>query len=163
LIALGGDGLAQADQFAQVATSRSACERISGTTERAALPCEATAVRPPAAPARAGGARRPARCRAASTSTISERREIQRGTNLLLARIERTQPGFGVADPVFDSAHAGRDIDQLLIELAAVLADRRDIGLYFSCNSAALFCCARAASSSCSRCLIASGEGAVAC
>ena len=44
-------------------------------------------------------------------------------------QIERPQPRFGVADPGLDAAHLGGDVDQLLIELAAVLADRRDIGL----------------------------------
>ena len=38
-------------------------------------------------------------------------------------------PRFGLADPGLDAAHLGCDVDQLLIELAAVLADRRDIGL----------------------------------
>ena len=80
---------------------------------------------------KAGGVRRPARCRAASTSTISERREFERAADLLLAGIERAQPRFGVADPGLDAAHLGGDVDQLRIELAAVLADRRDIGLEF--------------------------------
>jgi hypothetical protein len=50
---------------------------------------------------------------------------------LLLAGIERTQPRFGVANPGLDAAHPGGDVDQLRIELAAVLADRGDIGLEF--------------------------------
>ena len=54
---------------------------------------------------------------------------IERAANLLLAGIERAQPRFGVADPGLDAAHLGGDVDQLLIELAAVLADRGDIGL----------------------------------
>ena len=48
---------------------------------------------------------------------------------MLLARIERAQPRFGVADLGLDAAHLGGDVDQLLIELAAILTDRRDIGL----------------------------------
>ena len=78
---------------------------------------------------KAGGVRRPARCSAASTSTTSERRELSEAADLLLARIERAQPPFGVADAGFDAAHLRGDIDQLLVELAAVLADRGDIGL----------------------------------
>ena len=54
---------------------------------------------------------------------------IQRGADLLLAAIERAQPRFGVADPGLDAAHLGGDVDQLLIELAAILADRGDVGL----------------------------------
>ena len=56
---------------------------------------------------------------------------IERVANLLLAAIERTQPRFGVGDPRLDAAHLGRDVDQLLVELAAVLAERRDIGFQF--------------------------------
>ena len=56
---------------------------------------------------------------------------IERAADLLLARIERAQPRFGVADPGLDAAHLGGDVDQLLIELAAILTDRRDIGLEF--------------------------------
>jgi len=47
----------------------------------------------------------------------------------LLAGIERAQPCFGVADPGLDAADLGCDVDQLLIELAAVLTNRRDLGL----------------------------------
>ena len=54
---------------------------------------------------------------------------IERSADLLLAAVERPQPRFGVADSGFDAAHLGCDIDQLLIELAAVLSDRGDIGL----------------------------------
>jgi len=39
--------------------------------------------------------------------------------------------GFGVADARFHAAYLGGDIDQLLIEFAAVLSDRRDIGFQF--------------------------------
>ena len=54
---------------------------------------------------------------------------IQRAANFLLAGIERLQPCFGVADPGLDAADLGCDVDQLLIELAAVLTNRGDIGL----------------------------------
>ena len=56
---------------------------------------------------------------------------IQRSANFLLAGIERAQPCFGVTDPGLDAADLGCDVDQLLIELAAVLTDRRDIGFQF--------------------------------
>ena len=77
----------------------------------------------------AGGVRLPARCNAASTSTISERREIERSLDLLLADVERAQPALGLADPDLHAAHQGGDLDQLLIELGAVLPDRGDVGL----------------------------------
>ena len=48
---------------------------------------------------------------------------------MLLAAVERAQPRFGVADPGFDAAHLGGDVDQLRVELAAILSDRSDIGL----------------------------------
>jgi hypothetical protein len=54
---------------------------------------------------------------------------IKRATNLLLAVAERTQPCFGVVDAGLDVAHLACDVDQLLIELAAVLADCGDVGL----------------------------------
>ena len=80
----------------------------------------------PATPAACAGRRvagPPAPRRSRSAANSSE------AADLLLAAIERTQPRFGVADPGLDAAHLGGDVDQLLIELAAVLADRRDIGL----------------------------------
>ena len=77
----------------------------------------------------AGGVRRPARCRAASTSAISERRESSERANLALAGIERAKPRLGVVDAALDAAHPRGNVDQLRIELAAILADRRDLGL----------------------------------
>ena len=47
---------------------------------------------------------------------------------MLLAAVERAQPRFGIADPGLDAAHLGGDVDQLLIEFAAILSDRSDIG-----------------------------------
>ncbi len=73
--------------------------------------------------------RRPARCSAASTSTISERRESSEPRICLFTAVERAQPGFGVADLGLDAAHLGGNVDELLVELAAVLSDRRDVGL----------------------------------
>jgi len=54
---------------------------------------------------------------------------IKRTSDLLLARIERTKPRFGVANPGFDGSNLRGDIDQLGIELAAILTDRCDLGL----------------------------------
>ncbi len=77
---------------------------------------------------KAGGVRRPARCRAASTSTISARRESSE-LRICCSRVSSgCRPGFGVADPGFDAAHLGGDVDQLLVQLAAILADRGDFG-----------------------------------
>src|SRR6185437_5500063 len=44
-------------------------------------------------------------------------------------RVERTQPRFGIIDLGFHIADLSGDIDQLLIELAAVLPNRGNIGL----------------------------------
>ena len=77
----------------------------------------------------AGGVRLPARCNAASTSTISERRESSEALICCSRTVERAQPRLGLADPGLDAAHLGGDVDQLLIELGAVLPDRGDIGL----------------------------------
>jgi hypothetical protein len=77
----------------------------------------------------AGGVRRPARCSAASTSITSARRESSE------ARISRSRPSsgcsprLGIGDPGLDAAHLAGNVDQLLVELAAVLADRGDVGL----------------------------------
>src|SRR6185312_7094280 len=54
---------------------------------------------------------------------------IQRASDLLLMFIERAQSRFRICDAAFDVAHAGGNVDELLIELASVLADRGDIGL----------------------------------
>jgi hypothetical protein len=54
---------------------------------------------------------------------------FQRAANLRLTAVERTQPQFGIADIGFDGAYFRGGIDQLLVELAAVLSDRRDFGL----------------------------------
>jgi len=45
---------------------------------------------------------------------------------------------------VFDIAHLSRDIDQLLIELAAILPIAAISAFSFSCSSVALRCCSRA-------------------
>ena len=50
---------------------------------------------------------------------------------MLLAAVQRAQTGLGLADAGLDGADLGGDVDQLLVELGAVLPDRRDIGLQF--------------------------------
>ena len=77
----------------------------------------------------AGGVRLPARCNAASTSTISERRESSEALICCSRTVERAQPRLGLADPGLHAAHQGGDVDQLLIELGAILPDRGDVGL----------------------------------
>ena len=109
----------------------------------------------------AGGVRRPARCRAASTSTISERRESSEPriccSRLSSGRSRASASPIRVSTPRTWAAMSISCWLSLLRSwpIAAISA------LSFSCNSAAFFCCARVASSSCSRCLMASGEGAV--
>ena len=103
--------------------------------------------------------RRPARCKAASTSTISERRESSE-PRICCSRASSGRSRAS-ASPILVSTPrtwAAMSINCWLSLLrswpiAAISA------LSFSCSSAALFCCARVASSSCSRCLMASGEG----
>ena len=56
---------------------------------------------------------------------------LERGANLLLARIERTQSRLGIADAVFDDAHLVGDVDQLRGQLAAILSDCGDVGAQF--------------------------------
>ena len=79
----------------------------------------------------AGGVRRPARCSAASTSTISARRESSEARTCCSRLSSGRSRGLGLADAGLDAAHLGGDVDQLLVELGAVLSDRRDIGLQF--------------------------------
>ena len=63
---------------------------------------------------------------------------------MLFAGVERAKPGFRVADSGFDGSNLGGDVDQLRIELAAVLTDRRDLGLELLLKfSRALLLCAR--------------------
>ena len=71
-------------------------------------------------------------CSASSGRTNSDdvgAARLQRGAHLLLAAVERAQPRFGFVDLGLDGPHIGCGIDQLLIELGAVLAERGDLGL----------------------------------
>ena len=56
---------------------------------------------------------------------------IERRADLLLAAVQRAQARLGLADAGLDGAHLGGDVDQLLVELGAVLSDRRNVGLQF--------------------------------
>ena len=78
---------------------------------------------------KAGGVRRPGALQGRQHFDDLGAARIERAANFLLARIERPQPRLGIADLGLDAAHLGGDVDQLLIELAAVLSDRRDVGL----------------------------------
>src|SRR5439155_14746 len=62
---------------------------------------------------------------------------IQRASDLLFAAIERAQSRLGVGGARLDGAHLASDVDQLLIELAAILADCCDIGFQFLLQVAA--------------------------
>ena len=107
--------LRSAHQFAEVAGQVfRARARNSGTTDPSSIAVRSDCSASSGRTSSAGGVRRPARCSAASTSTISERREFERAADLLLAGIERAQPRLGVADPGLDAAHLGGDVDQLL-------------------------------------------------
>ena len=106
---------------------------------RAAWRCAAIAARP-GRTSSAGGVRRPARCSAASTSTISRRESSEAGPPVRGCRAGAA--GLGLADAGLDAAHLGGDVDQLLVELGAVLTDRRDIGLQFLLQFGRLGCCA---------------------
>ena len=53
----------------------------------------------------------------------------ERAANCVLVAGEPVEPLFGRRDAVFHGSHAGGGTDQQLIELAAVLADRVDLGL----------------------------------
>ena len=115
--------------------------RKSGTTEPSSIAVRSDCNASSGRTSSAGGVRRPARCRAASTSTISVRREASEDANRLLAPIERAQPRFGVADAGLGRAHLARDIDQLRVELAAVLADRGYLGLQLRLRVGGGFLC----------------------
>ena len=54
---------------------------------------------------------------------------VERVADGRFALVEGAQPLLGLADTSLDGAHARGDIDQLTIELVAVLADRGDLGL----------------------------------
>ncbi len=112
---------------------------------------------------KAGGVRRPARCNAASTSTISERRESSE-PRTCCSRLSSGR-NRASASPILVSTP--RTSPAISINCALSLLRSWPIAtisaLSFTCSSAALFCCARVASSSCSRCLMASGEVATVC
>ena len=52
---------------------------------------------------------------------------LERGAQRRLLLVQRRQPLFGGRDLLFDGAHARGDVDQLPVELAAVVADLLDL------------------------------------
>ena len=112
--------------------------------------------------------RAPAACAVRRAAALPAPRRSRSGANRASCGSRCSRPSSGRSRASASSMRVSTprtwrcDVDQLLIELAAVLADRRDIGLQLllqlGCASSAA---ARAASSSCSRCLMASGEAAV--
>ena len=143
--------------------SFSARARSSGTTVPSSIAVRSDCSASSGRTSKAGGVRRPARCRAASTSTISERRESS--DERICCSRESSGRSRASASPIRVSTPrtwAAMSISCWLSLLrswpiAAMSA------LSLACASEALFCWARVASSSCSRCLMASGEAAVAC
>ena len=141
----------------------SARARNSGTTEPSNMAVRSDCSASSGLTSKAGGVRRPARCSAASTSTISARRESSE-PRICCSR-ESSGGSRASASPILVSTlrtWAAISISCALSLLrswpsAAISA------LSFACASAALFCCARVASNSCSRCLMASGKGAAVC
>ncbi len=67
------------------------------------------------------------RCKAARISTITPRRSSSDFCNELFLLVERRQARLRRVDIGFDVADARRGVDQLLIELAAVRAQRLDL------------------------------------
>ena len=77
----------------------------------------------------AGGAWRPMRCRAASTSAITSRRsssDLRSASSLSSSGLRRSWV-WAMRSSTLDDARGG--IDQLLVELAPVVADRFDLAL----------------------------------
>src|SRR6202022_1290830 len=128
-IALRGDGLAKRNQFAEVAGQfLRPCPQFGhhGAEQHGGAKRLQRVFRP----YQQGRRRAPSRALQGSQhlDNLGTAR-IKRTANLLLARIQRAQPRFGIAYAGLDPAHLGCDVDHLLIELTAVLADRRDLGL----------------------------------
>ena len=97
---------------------------------RAASRCGPIAARLPGCTITAGGGRRPIRCRAASTSAITARRPSSDLRSVALAVVERLAARSSVsAIRSSTSRHAAGGVDQLLVELAAVVAERVDLAL----------------------------------
>ena len=143
--------------------SFSARPRNSGTTDPSSMAVRSDCSASSGRTSSAGGVRLPARCSAASTSIISERRESSEPriccSRLSSGRSRASASPIRVSTPRTWAAMSISCALSLLrsCPMAAISA------LSFACNSAALFCCARVASSSCSRCLMASGEVETVC
>ena len=145
------------------AASFSARPRSSGTTDPSSMAVRSDCSASSGRTSSAGGVRRPARCSAASTSTISERRESSEA----LTCCSRTSSGRSRASVSPIRVSTLRTWVAMSISCWLSLERSCPIAAIsafsFCCSSAALRCCSRAASSSSSRCLMASGEAAVAC
>ena len=88
---------------------RTACSASSGRTKSA------------------GGGWWPTRCSAARISTITARRSSSDLRRAVLLLVERFEPPFGRVDACLHIAHARGGIDQLLVERAAIVAERLDL------------------------------------
>ena len=145
------------------AASFSARARNSGTTDPSSMAVRSDCSASSGLTSKAGGVRLPARCSAARTSTISERRESSEPriccSRASSGRSRASASPIRVSTPRTWAAMSISCWLSLLrsCPIAAISA------LSFSCRSAAFFCWARAASSSCSRCLMASGGAAAVC
>ena len=113
------------------AASFSARPRNSGTTDPSSIAVRSDCSASSGRTSSAGGVRRAGALQRRQHLDDFGTARIERAADLLLAAVERAQPRLGIADPGLDAAHLGGDVDQLLIELAAILPDRRDIGLQF--------------------------------
>ena len=143
--------------------SFSARPRNSGTTEPSSIAVRSDCSASSGRTSSAGGVRRPARCRAASTSTISARRESSE------ARTCCSRLSSGRRRPSVSPMRVSTPRTWVAMSISCWLSLERSCPIAamsafsFCCSSAALRCCSRVASSSSSRCLMASGEIAVAC
>src|SRR5713101_2711856 len=129
LVALGSDVLANRDQFAEVggqSVRTSAQFGHNGSEQHR----RAKRLQRVFRPYQQGWRHPPSRALQGSQHLDNFRTaRTKRTANLLLARVERAQPRFGVAYPGLDAAHLSGDVDQPLIELAVILTDRCEIGL----------------------------------
>ena len=109
--------------------SDSASLRISGTTAPSSMAARSDSSASSGRTSMAGGGRRPMRWSAARISPITSRR-LSSDLRIEASVVgELRQPALGGRDPAFGGANARGAVDQRLIELAAVLAQRRDLVL----------------------------------